>query len=80
LLAGQPGPVRDAVLLNAGAALVAMESTEDRLVDRLPAAMARCAGAIDSGAAADRLARWIAAARSRTESSQDPRLVAGFPD
>ena len=84
LLAGQPGPVRDAVLLNAGAALVAMESTEDRLVDRLPAAMARCAGAIDSGAAADRLARWIAAAQARarscTESSQDPRLVAGIPD
>jgi anthranilate phosphoribosyltransferase len=84
LLAGQPGPVRDAVLLNAGAALVAMESTEHRLVDRLPATMARCAGAIDSGAAADRLARWIAAAQARarscTESSQDPRLVAGIPD
>jgi anthranilate phosphoribosyltransferase len=65
LLAGQPGPVRDAVLLNAAAALVAMASTEHRLVEHVPAAMARCAEAIDSGAAADRLTRWVSAAQAR---------------
>jgi anthranilate phosphoribosyltransferase len=71
LLAGRPGPVRDAVLLNAGAALVAMASPEHPLMDLLPAAMARCAEAIDSGAAADRLARWVSTAQARAAASRD---------
>jgi anthranilate phosphoribosyltransferase len=54
--------VRDAVLLNAAAALVASEAGD--LADGLPKALDRCAEAVDSGAAADTLRRWVAAARS----------------
>ncbi|MFT4201979.1 anthranilate phosphoribosyltransferase [Gordonia sp. (in: high G+C Gram-positive bacteria)] len=64
LFAGKTGPVRDAVLLNAAAALVAATQTapmtRDELVDALKAAMTRAAEAIDTGAAADLLARWAA--------------------
>jgi anthranilate phosphoribosyltransferase len=68
LLGGAPGPVRDAVLLNAAAALVALESADagvgavDKpLAEQLRQAMQRAAAAIDSGAAAAVLERWIAA-------------------
>jgi anthranilate phosphoribosyltransferase len=58
LLAGEPGPVRDAVVLNAGAALAAYDGLAGGLADALPAGMARAAAAIDSGAAAATLDRW----------------------
>ena len=58
LLDGAVGPVRDAVLLNAAGALVAFDGSSARLADAFPAALARAAGAIDSGAAAALLARW----------------------
>lgn len=70
LLAGATGPVRDAVLLNAAAALVAADAADDAqpataatgdLVVRLAAARDRAAAAVDSGAAADVLDRWVAA-------------------
>lgn len=64
LLAGDRGPVRDAVVLNAAAALVALDSSaEGALEDRLEAALARANESIDSGAAAAALERWIAATR-----------------
>jgi anthranilate phosphoribosyltransferase len=75
VLAGKPGPVRDAVLLNAAAALVAMDGAVDgtadgvtgagrlSLGDRLSAGLRDAAEAVDSGAAADVLARWVAASR-----------------
>ena len=54
VLAGQPGPVRDTVLLNAAAALAAEAGVPARRM--LPAALAdgyaRAAAAVDSGAAA----------------------------
>ncbi len=60
LVAGKPGPVRDAVLLNAAGALAAHDGVGDG--DALPgavsAALSRAADAIDSGAAADLLTRW----------------------
>jgi anthranilate phosphoribosyltransferase len=59
LLAGRAGPVRDAVLLNAAGALVAFDGASARLADDLPAALARAAAAIDSGAAERLLARWV---------------------
>lgn len=63
LLAGEPGPVRDAVLLNAAGAIVAMEQSGpmsvDELHEALRAAMDRAAAAIDSGGATDVLARWV---------------------
>ncbi|QTE28375.1 anthranilate phosphoribosyltransferase [Pengzhenrongella sicca] len=65
VLAGQAGPVRDVVVLNAAAALVAdaaLPGTQDgSLVERLRAGMGHAARAIDDGAAADVLARWVLA-------------------
>ena len=64
LLAGEPGPVRDAVTLNAAAALVALEQTAAPLADQLAAALARAGAALDSGAARDVLERWVEVARA----------------
>jgi anthranilate phosphoribosyltransferase len=64
LLDGQHGPIRDVVLLNAAAALVAVNPREESLTDELRAGLARCAEAIDSGAAARVLARWISATQT----------------
>ncbi|SFC72116.1 anthranilate phosphoribosyltransferase [Streptomyces aidingensis] len=61
LLDGEPGPVRDAVLLNAAAALVALDPGDAPLADQLAAGMARAAESIDSGAARTTLANWITA-------------------
>ncbi|MFG3584890.1 anthranilate phosphoribosyltransferase [Streptomyces sp. NPDC047990] len=61
VLDGERGPVRDAVVLNAAAALVALSPTDASLVDQVRAAMVRTAGAIDSGAARAVLDRWVAA-------------------
>ncbi len=72
VLAGEPGPVRDAVLLNAAAALVAYQPSSAPLVEALAANITRAAGAIDSGAASAVLDRWIAATRSHvTEISNE---------
>ncbi|MCI3930123.1 anthranilate phosphoribosyltransferase [Streptomyces sp. AN091965] len=61
LLDGETGPVRDAVLLNAAAALVALEPGEGPLAEGIRAGMARAAESIDSGAARSALARWVTA-------------------
>jgi anthranilate phosphoribosyltransferase len=61
VLAGEHGPVRDAVLLNAGAALAVYEPTDGALEDRLRAGMERAAAAVDGGAAAAKLEAWVAA-------------------
>jgi len=58
LLAGERGPIRDAVLLNTAAALAAYDGLAGPLDDALRAGMQRAAAAIDSGAAADVLDRW----------------------
>lgn len=64
VLAGDRGPVRDAVVLNAAAALVALDdSAEGRLQDRLSKALVRAGESIDSGAAAAALDRWVQATR-----------------
>jgi anthranilate phosphoribosyltransferase len=64
VLAGQHGPVRDAVLLNAAAALVAVDATDGPLRGQLAAGLVRAAEAVDSGAAAAVLERWVAATQS----------------
>lgn len=61
VLAGEPGPVRDAVVLNAGAAIAAFEGVTGSLTERLAAGVARARDSIDSGAAQEALARWVEA-------------------
>ncbi|WP_426624362.1 anthranilate phosphoribosyltransferase [Leifsonia sp. McL0607] len=67
VLAGQEGPVRDIVLLNAAAGLVSYELASDpsrvqeSILDRFRSQMAVAAQAIDSGAAAAKLEEWVAA-------------------
>ncbi|GAA3215960.1 anthranilate phosphoribosyltransferase [Actinocorallia longicatena] len=60
VLAGEQGPVRDMVRLNAAAALVADEGAPDaaELVPALKTAYERAGEAIDSGAGAALLTRW----------------------
>ncbi|MFY1577861.1 anthranilate phosphoribosyltransferase [Verrucosispora sp. WMMD703] len=64
LLAGEPGPVRDAVLVNAAAALATQGPLDGDLTDALCAGLGRAAESIDSGAAARTLDRWIEVART----------------
>ena len=67
VLAGRGGPVRDAVLLAAACALVALDDapTGARTVtERLAAALPTVERSVDSGAAADVLERWVSASRS----------------
>ncbi len=61
VLAGDVGPVRDAVLLNAAAGLAAHEGGDGDLDDRLHAGLAAAADAVDTGAAQTVLERWVAA-------------------
>ncbi|KAA1417985.1 anthranilate phosphoribosyltransferase [Nocardioides humilatus] len=62
LLAGETGAVRDAVVLNAGAALAVYDAPDADLHEALAAGITRAAEAIDSGAALATLDRWVAAA------------------
>lgn len=65
LLAGEQGPVRDAVLLNAAAGLTAYDQTaEGHIFDRIKANMTRAQESIDSGAAASVLERWVTTSRA----------------
>jgi anthranilate phosphoribosyltransferase len=61
LLDGEKGAVRDAVLLNSAAALVALEPTAAPLTEQIRAGMAKAAESIDSGTAKLTLERWVAA-------------------
>ena len=65
LLDGEGGPVRETVLLNAAAAFVADGSLEGTatgtLEQRLAAGLQHAARSVDSGAARETLARWVAA-------------------
>jgi anthranilate phosphoribosyltransferase len=60
-LAGEPGAVRDAVLLNAGAALAVYDDPATPAEDALAAGLERARQAVDSGAATQTLDRWVAA-------------------
>lgn len=60
LLDGERGPVRDAVLLNSAAALVALEPGSGSLTEQIRAGMEKAAESVDSGAARRVLERWVA--------------------
>ncbi|WP_350349946.1 anthranilate phosphoribosyltransferase [Agromyces sp. G08B096] len=70
VLGGAEGAVRDIVILNAAAGLVAFELAKDpgqfqrTILDRFREKMAVAAEAIDSGAAARKLDEWVAATRA----------------
>ena len=61
VLEGEPGPVRDAVLLNAGAALAVYDAAPGTVDELLAAGIAKARAAVDSGAAKATLERWVAA-------------------
>ncbi|WP_342372030.1 anthranilate phosphoribosyltransferase [Propioniciclava soli] len=65
-LAGATGPVRDIVLLNAAAGLLAFDGPDASapLADLLAPRLARAAEAVDSGAAVALLERWVAATQA----------------
>lgn len=64
--AGATGPVRDIVVLNGAAALLAHDKPDLRtsLTEQLRERVDRVATALDSGAAAERLDRWVAATQA----------------
>jgi anthranilate phosphoribosyltransferase len=65
LVAGQPGPIRDIVVLNAAAALVAYgKPVSARLEEDFATELDRAREAIDSGAARTKLKEWIEATQS----------------
>ena len=63
VLAGEHGPVREAVLLNAGAALAVHDEPAADPLPALAAGIERAARAVDSGAAASTLQRWVEVSR-----------------
>lgn len=69
VLAGEVGAVRDIVLLNAAAGLVAFDLASDpaqsqvNIIERFRTKMVVAAEAVDSGAATAKLAEWVAASR-----------------
>jgi anthranilate phosphoribosyltransferase len=64
VLAGETGPIRDAVVLNAGAALAVYDDPAGEFAEALAKGVERAAEAIDSGAAAAKLAAWVEASAS----------------
>jgi anthranilate phosphoribosyltransferase len=70
VVAGERGAVRDAVLLNAGAALAVYDDRSGSVDDRLAAGLATATEALDSGAAAATLERWIAASGAAGAAGQ----------
>ncbi|OHV35131.1 anthranilate phosphoribosyltransferase [Parafrankia colletiae] len=69
ILAGETGPVRDAVLLATAAALVAAAGpTEAPVTEQIGAQLGRAAAAIDSGAAAEALRRWAEASQTAAKA------------
>lgn len=64
--AGQPGPVRDIVLLNAAAAILAFDGPDPDadLAEQLRGPLQRVAQAVDGGAATALLGRWVALTQS----------------
>jgi anthranilate phosphoribosyltransferase len=66
---GETGPVRDAVVLNAAAALAAYEGLDEDVAKALTTGIELTSAAVDSGAAERVLARWIDVARPLSSES-----------
>jgi anthranilate phosphoribosyltransferase len=72
VFAGERGPVRDAVLLNAAAGIAAYDGLAGTVHDALAAGLAKAADAVDSGAAAAVLERWIATSTAARAAATQP--------
>lgn len=78
VLAGDDGPVRDIVLLNAAAGLVAYDLANDAaqvqvaILDRFRSKLVVAAEAIDSGAARAKLTQWVAATQVGVAAGSTP--------
>ncbi|MFG1608286.1 anthranilate phosphoribosyltransferase [Actinoplanes sp. NPDC049265] len=64
MFAGEPGPVRDAVLLNASLALAAHAGLPGDFRETLRAGLTRAAETVDTGAATALLDRWVTVAKA----------------
>jgi anthranilate phosphoribosyltransferase len=64
VLRGETGPVRDAVVLNAAAAIAAYEAAPGSLEERISAGIDRATKALDDGSAGAALARWVEVSQS----------------
>jgi anthranilate phosphoribosyltransferase len=64
MFAGEPGPIRDAVLVNAAAAFTAQAGFPGAFNDDMRAGITRAAETVDSGAATALLDRWVTAAKA----------------
>ena len=77
VLAGETGPVRDIVLLNAAAGMVAFDLVEDPesvdrpILERLHGALQRAAAAVDSGAALAKLDDWAESTARQAAASAE---------
>jgi anthranilate phosphoribosyltransferase len=60
VVGGEPGPVRDAVLVNAAAGIAAYDVRRAPLAERLADGLRRAEEAVDSGAAEAKLRQWVA--------------------
>lgn len=75
MLGGEPGPVRDIVLLNAAAGIVAYRLAQDptvgteSILDRFASALAEASAAVDSGAATAKLNEWVAATQAHAPTA-----------
>jgi anthranilate phosphoribosyltransferase len=72
VLAGDGGRVRDAVLLNAAAAIAARDGLEGDLDDAIAAGLEHARRAVDSGAAAEVLQRWVQASQAAAQPAASP--------
>jgi anthranilate phosphoribosyltransferase len=61
VVAGETGPVRDAVLLNAAAAIAAYDGAPGPLDERMAHGLRRAERSVDSGAAEATLSTWVTA-------------------
>jgi anthranilate phosphoribosyltransferase len=68
VVAGEKGAVRDAVLLNAAAALVAVAPSEEPLEAQIASGLTRGAEAVDSGAASTLLETWVRTSQALASS------------
>jgi len=69
IFAGERGAPRDAVLLNAAAAIAAFDGeTEHTIQERITTSLAKAVTAVDSGAASDLLDRWITLSQELAQS------------